>query len=86
MPPDKRSGPDTTPDRSRKDSDLAAEAKPTVAGRMPRGWFHRNPCCPCRLCTSRACFVFNPDGCHREIHICWRGCDGLPPALLRWAA
>ena len=31
MPPDaKRSGPDTTPDRSRKDSDLAAEAKPTI--------------------------------------------------------
>jgi hypothetical protein len=31
MPPDaKRSGPDTTPDRSRKASDLAAEAKPTI--------------------------------------------------------
>jgi hypothetical protein len=31
MPPDaKRSGPDTTPDRSHKDSDLAAEAKPTI--------------------------------------------------------
>jgi hypothetical protein len=31
MPPDKRSGPDTTPDRSHKDSDLAAEAKSTIA-------------------------------------------------------
>src|SRR5258708_8232803 len=31
QPPDKRSGPDTTPDRSRKDSDLAAEASHTVA-------------------------------------------------------
>jgi hypothetical protein len=38
MPPDaKRSGPDTTPDRSRKDSDLAAEAKPTIPPRAASG-------------------------------------------------
>jgi hypothetical protein len=37
MPPDaKRSGPDTTPDRPRKDSDLAAEANATVAQMLQR--------------------------------------------------
>src|SRR6266567_6592415 len=45
MPPDaKRSGPDTTPDRSHKDSDLAAEAKPTIPPRAASGrecaWCH----------------------------------------------
>ena len=53
---------------------------------IPRDWYHRNPCHPCGLCTSRACFVHNPDGPGREVHICWRGCDGLPPSLLAWAS
>jgi hypothetical protein len=45
MPPDaKRSGPDTTPDRSHKDSDLAAEAKPTI----PAGAVTGRECAWCR--------------------------------------
>src|SRR5437868_3805413 len=45
MPPDaKRSGPDTTPDRSHKDSDLAAEAKPTI----PPGAASGRECAWCR--------------------------------------
>jgi hypothetical protein len=45
MPPDaKRSGPDTTPDRSHQDSDLAAEAKPTIPPEVLSGrecaWCH----------------------------------------------
>jgi hypothetical protein len=45
MPPDaKRSGPDTTPDRSHQDSDLAAEAKPTIPSGAASGrecaWCH----------------------------------------------
>jgi hypothetical protein len=45
MPPDaKRSGPDTTPDRPHKDSDLAAEAKPTI----PPGAVTGRECAWCR--------------------------------------
>ena len=44
QPPDKRSGPDTTPDRSHQDSDLAAEAKPTI----PPGAASGRECAWCR--------------------------------------
>jgi hypothetical protein len=37
QPPDKRSGPATTPDRPHKASDLAAEASHTVAQGQPAG-------------------------------------------------
>jgi hypothetical protein len=63
MPPDaKRSGPDTTPDRSHQDSDLAAEAKPTIPPGAASGrecaWCH-GPLAPrrkrfcCDLCRIR---------------------------------
>lgn len=60
MPPDKRSGPDTTPDRSHEDSDLAAEAKPTI----PPGVVSGRECAWChgplpkgrrRFCTDECC-------------------------------
>ena len=60
--------------------------KASVPRGIPRDWYHRNPCHRCGTCTSRACFVHNRDGGRGEVHICWRGCDGLPPTLLRWAA
>lgn len=58
MPPDaKRSGPDTTPDRSHKDSDHAAEATPTIPPAAASGrecaWCH-GPLAPRRrrFCTD----------------------------------
>jgi hypothetical protein len=78
----KRNGPDITPGRSRRRSTTADEAKATVHAPAHSDWYHRLPCHRCRLCGARGCFVFNPDGCRREVHICWRGCDGLPPRLL----
>ena len=59
QPPDaKRSGPDTTPDRSRKDSDLAAEAKPTIPPGAVCAW-----CCgPLPLRRRRFC----TDECRRK--------------------
>ncbi|HEX9520413.1 MAG TPA: hypothetical protein VF940_30050 [Streptosporangiaceae bacterium] len=52
---------------------------------LPRGrdWYHRLPCCgECSICHGHGCFVWAPDEDPRELHICWRGCDGLPPKLL----
>jgi hypothetical protein len=86
MPPDKKSGPPLTKAARDIKAPAGHSTLPSVAAPMPRNWYHRNPCHQCGTCTSRACFVFNPDDVRGEIHICWRGCDGLPPALGGWAA
>jgi hypothetical protein len=62
------------------------DASTTLPRQLRRNWYHRNPCHRCAVCTSHACFVHNPGGGRLEVHICWRGCDGLPPALLAWAS
>jgi hypothetical protein len=48
QPPDKRSGPDTTPDRSHKNSTTAGEAESTVTDAAWRCWSWRAVhCCGC---------------------------------------
>jgi hypothetical protein len=61
-PPDKRSGPDTTPGRSHKDSDLAAEAKPTI----PPGAASGRECAWCRGELPPRRRRFCTDECRRK--------------------
>lgn len=39
-------------------------------------WYHSPQCCECKICKGQGCFIWT-DG-HASLHICARGCDGIP--------
>jgi hypothetical protein len=68
----------TAEDVGRLEQALLEEARRDAVGQGE--WFHRGPCHPCKTCGADECFVWN-DGVNPEVHICAKGCDGLPSGL-----